>query len=337
MNNFEISVIVPVYGVEKYIERCSHSIFTQTMTEGVEFIFVNDCTKDRSIELLSACIDRHPHLRPQITVINHHHNRGLAAARLTGLNAARGKYILNLDSDDFFEPDMLEVMYHAAVTTNADVVVSDFFWALKKGDVYQKCHLYPDKETMLKSIIAPWKYADKSIFQSLWNKLIKRSIYTDHNIKPVEGINHGEDLIVSVQILFHANVITKVNRAFMHYNKQNPGAYSQDKTSTNIRQRLMATDFAADFLARNACNFEEEFNRRRFREKMIAVTNCDLENLDEFLSMYPGLDYSKNKHLIAPYWRLPYKFALQGNKAMFLFLRNILLPIRKAYRLIYAR
>ena len=108
MDRIAISVIVPVYGVEKYIERCVHSIFRQTMTDGVEFIFVNDCSNDRSIELLSACIDCYPYLRHQITIINLPRNRGLAAARLTGLEVARGEYILNLDSDDFFEPYMLE-------------------------------------------------------------------------------------------------------------------------------------------------------------------------------------------------------------------------------------
>ena len=337
MDRIAISVIVPVYGVEKYIERCVHSIFRQTMTDGVEFIFVNDCSNDRSIELLSACIDCYPYLRHQITIINHPRNRGLAVARQTGLEAARGEYILHLDSDDFFEPDMLEVLYQAALTGNSDVVVSDFFWSLKKGEVYQSCPLYDSKESILKSIIAPWRYGNKSADPCLWNKLIRRSIYREHNIRSIEGINHGEDFIVTSQILYHATVVTKVDRAFVHYNKQNFGAYTQDKSATNTRQRLMATDFVADFLARNGCNCDDEFDQRRFREKMIAVTNCKLADLDEFLAIYPWLDYKKHKHLIAPYWRLPFKFALQGHRRMFIILRILLLPIRKAYRFIHAR
>ena len=337
MDRIAISVIVPVYGVEKYIERCVHSIFRQTMTERVEFIFVNDCTTDRSMELLADIIGDYPQLSSRVIIINHPRNRGLAAARLTGLEVARGEYILNLDSDDFFEPDMLESMLQAALAANADVVVSDFFWSLRSGEVYQPCTLHDSKEAILKSIIAPWKYDNKSIFQSLWNKLIKKSIYTDYNIKPIEGINHGEDFIVTSQILYHATVVTKVDRAFVHYNKQNLGAYTQDKSATNTRQRLMATDFVADFLARNGCNCDDEFDQRRFREKMIAVTNCKLADLDEFLAIYPWLDYKKHKHLIAPYWRLPFKFALQGNRRMFIMLRSLLLIIRKADRFIHAR
>ena len=332
----KISVLVPVYMVEQYIERCVRSLFEQTMTEGVEFIFVNDHSRDRSIELLSACIDRYPNLRHQITIINHHQNRGLAAARLTALKAARGEYIINLDSDDFFELDMLERMYHAAVTTKADVVVADFFWSLKKGEVYHRCRYYSNKEAILKRIIAPWKYENYSVGPNLWNKLIKRTIYLDNNITPVEGINQSEDFIVTMQALYHAKIITKVDRAFVHYNQQNSASFSQNKTAATSRQRLMATETVARFFAQKGCPYTEEFNQRRFREKMIAVTNCDLADIEEFLSLYQHLDYREYKHLVQPYWRIPYKLALQGNRTLFVLLRNLLLTIRKVYRS-YAR
>lgn len=337
MENIAISVIVPVYGVEKFIERCARSIFGQTMTDGVEFIFVNDCATDRSLEVLTAIIDEYPPLSSQIKIINHLCNRGLAAARKTGLEAARGEYILNLDSDDYFERDMLEVMYKAAKDTNADVVVSDYFMTTKKGDRYQECPLYDTWEAILRSIITPWRYGNKTIGPSVWNKLIRRNLYTDHSIIPIEGINYGEDFIISMQILYYADVITKVDRAFVHYNKLNSDSYTQDKSASNCRQRLKATETVAGFLARKGCVFDEEFDERRFCEKMIAVTNCDSADLGEFLPMYPWLDYEKHKQLIARHWRLPYKFALQGDRTMFVFLRNLLLSIRRIYRFIYAR
>ena len=335
MKNIAISVVVPVYGVERYIERCVRSLFSQTMTEGVEFIFVNDGTKDRSIELLTALISEYPYLSSQIKIINHLRNRGLAAARQTGLAAACGEYILHLDSDDYFEPDMLELMYEAALAKNADVVVSDFFMTFKKGDEYKECPIYETKEAILKSIIAPSRYGNKTIGPSVWNKLTKRSIYTRHSINPIEGINHGEDLIIAMQILYYADVITKVDRAFVHYNKQNPGSYTQNKSASITLQRLRATEIVADFLSEKGAVFDEEFNERRFIEKLIGIANCDQAELQEFLLMYPWLDYEKHKYLVAPYWRLPYKFALQGKTRMFVFLRNLMYPIRKIYRFIY--
>ena len=335
MKNIAISVVVPVYGVERYIERCVRSLFSQTMTEGVEFIFVNDCTTDRSIELLTALISEYPQLSSQVKIIHHPQNRGLAVARQTGFDVARGEYILHLDSDDYFEHDMLEVMYEAALANNADVVVSDFFWSYEKVDTYQECLLYDNKENLLKSIIAPWRYGNKTIGPYVWNKLTRRSIYKKHNITSIEGINYGEDFIVTIQILYNAAVITKLNRAFMHYNQQNLGSYSHDKTASNIHQRLMATDTIADFLSSKTSVYEEELDERIFREKLLAIANCGTNNLHEYLSMYPWLDYKKHKHLVPHHWRLPYKFALQGKIGRFVFLRNLILPIRKIYRFIY--
>lgn len=334
MKDIAISVIVPIYGVEKYIERCVRSLFRQTMTDKVEFIFVNDCTRDRSIEVLTAVIDEYSHLSSQIKIINHLRNRGLAAARKTGLAAACGEYILHLDSDDYFEPDMLELMYGEALAKNADVVVSDFFMTFKRGDEYKECPIYDTKEDILKSIIAPSRYGNKTIGPSVWNKLTKRSIYTRHNINPIEGINHGEDFIIAMQILYYADVITKVDHAFVHYNKQNPGSYTQNKSASITHQRLRATEIVADFLSEKGAVYDEEFNERRFIEKLIGIANCDQAELQEFLLMYPWLDYEKHKQLVPRRWRLPYKMALHGNIRLFCCMRLGIKIVAYIYRTI---
>ena len=90
-----VSVCIPVYGVEKYIERCARSLFEQTMTDGIEFIFVNDCTKDNSIEILEKVLEEYPHRKEQVKIIHHEKNRGLVAARNTGLEHATGDYIIH--------------------------------------------------------------------------------------------------------------------------------------------------------------------------------------------------------------------------------------------------
>ena len=317
MKEVAISVIVPVYGVERYIERCVRSLFGQTMTEGVEFIFINDCTKDRSIELLTSIIGEYPQVRSRVKIINHLRNRGLAAARQTGLTAAQGEYILHLDSDDYFESDMLEVMYGVALDKEADVVVSDFFMSFKDGDVYQECPLYDSKESMFKSIIAPWRYGNKTVGSSVWNKLIKRSICMEHNINSIEGINYGEDFIVISQILYYAVGITKVDRAFVHYNQQNIRSYTHNKSASNMRQRLKSTNVIADFLSVDSTVYNDVFDERRSYELLIAISNCNLKDQRHFLQLYPWLDYEKHRHLVPRLWRLPYMMALRGHVRLF--------------------
>ena len=126
MNNKMVSVCIPVYGVEKYIERCARSLFEQTMTDGIEFIFVNDCTNDRSIEILEQILSEYPQRKNQVKIIHHDTNQGLTGARNTALKYAQGEYIIHCDSDDWVDIKMYENMYNKAIETDADMVYCDY-------------------------------------------------------------------------------------------------------------------------------------------------------------------------------------------------------------------
>ena len=121
----KLSVVIPVYGVEKYIERCARSLFEQTLDD-IEYIFVNDCTKDRSIDILNAVINDYPARKEQVRIVHHEKNKGLPFARQSGWQVATGEYIANCDSDDWVALDFYEIMYNEAIEKNADMVVSDY-------------------------------------------------------------------------------------------------------------------------------------------------------------------------------------------------------------------
>ena len=89
----KVSVCVPVYGVEKYIERCARSLFEQTMKEGIEFIFVDDCTPDRSMEILERVREEYPERTRQVKIVRHPENQGLTGARNTALKEAEGEFL----------------------------------------------------------------------------------------------------------------------------------------------------------------------------------------------------------------------------------------------------
>ena len=99
----KVSVVIPVYGVEKYIERCARSLFEQTLDD-IEYIFVNDCTKDRSIDILNEVINDYPARKQQIRIVHHKENKGLPFARQSGWQVATGEYVANCDSDDWVDP-----------------------------------------------------------------------------------------------------------------------------------------------------------------------------------------------------------------------------------------
>ena len=100
VKNIKVSILVPIYGVEKYIERCVRSLLEQSFTD-IEYIFVNDCTKDSSMVILNKLIKEYEEKKGSIKIINHEKNGGLAASRITALKNATGEFITFVDSDDY--------------------------------------------------------------------------------------------------------------------------------------------------------------------------------------------------------------------------------------------
>ncbi len=101
----KVSVIIPVYNVEKYIEHCARSLMEQTLMD-IEYIFVDDCTPDHSMEILQRVLTDYPERLESIRIIHHTQNSGLATVRNTGLQSAQGEYIKHCDRADWVEPDM---------------------------------------------------------------------------------------------------------------------------------------------------------------------------------------------------------------------------------------
>ena len=112
---YTFSILVPVYGVEKYIERCARSIFEQTY-HNLDIVFVDDCTPDKSIDLLQRVLEDYPKRKAQTRIIRHAHNRGLSAARNTAVAAAIGTFLTHVDSDDWIELNAVEVLVSEAAT-----------------------------------------------------------------------------------------------------------------------------------------------------------------------------------------------------------------------------
>lgn len=131
----KVSVIVPIYGVEKFIERCARSLFEQTL-DSIEYIFVDDCTKDKSIEVLQRVIDDYPQRKPFVKILHHQENQGQPTARHTGLLQATGEYIAHCDSDDWVEKDIYQTLYDKAKQEDADICYCDF--CLDDGKDYHK-------------------------------------------------------------------------------------------------------------------------------------------------------------------------------------------------------
>ena len=206
----QVSILVPIFNVEKYIECCAISLFEQTF-EDIEYVFVNDCTPDESIEILKNVLEKYPQRKKQVKIIHHHENKGIGTARNTASQNSSGRYILYIDSDDYIEKKMVELLYNKIEKENADIAVCDFFIEQTKGRKIAIDNVYESKEKTILSIIEA-----KFSFSSLVNKLISTELFARCGTIP-EGLNYGEDRLMMMQLYYYANKIVKVNIALYHY------------------------------------------------------------------------------------------------------------------------
>ena len=131
----KVSIVIPVYNVEKYIERCVRTLFAQTLDD-LEYIFVDDCSPDNSIDVMLKVLEEYPVRKPQVKLIRHEINQGVSQSRQDGVEAATGEYIIHCDPDDWVELDMYEQLYTKAKETNADLVLCDYY-EVTNGEIYR--------------------------------------------------------------------------------------------------------------------------------------------------------------------------------------------------------
>ena len=251
MNDYKVSIIIPIYKVRNFIERCVCSLFEQTL-EDVEYIFVDDASPDDSIDILKSCIERYPSRKDQVTILTHEHNKGLPAARNTGLAVATGEYVFHCDSDDFVEKDMLEEMYRAAKEKDADMAYCDFYLSFEKNERYMSNPAYETAEDMFKLGLlgGNMKY-------NVWNKLVRRSLYTDNDIWFPAGHGMGEDMTM-IRLAACAKSVAYVPKAFYHYVKLNANAYSATMSERHKTDIMFNMNQTVEFLQKR---FEDTLDK----------------------------------------------------------------------------
>lgn len=202
----KVSVVIPIYNVELYIEKCARSLFEQTLDD-IEYIFVNDNTKDCSMDILYAIMAQYPHRRDQVKIINHDKNYGAAIARKNGILAATGEYLIHCDSDDWADPLMYEQLYDEAKRNNLDIVICQYYEKREKSSVIVAQHLGDNPKS---TIIA------NPLYCSLCNKLVKRSLLSKNFIYYPE-YHMMEDALLCAQIFYYANTVGYVDSPLYYY------------------------------------------------------------------------------------------------------------------------
>ena len=276
----KISVIIPIYKVEKYIEKCVCSLMEQTLDD-IEYIFVDDCSPDNSIKILETTLERYPHRVANVRIIHHDVNKGLTSARNSGLAVARGEYIAHCDSDDWVESTMYEELYNKAVEENADIVYSNINMVFKDySEVCQSAAYSDDKTVLMKNYIS-------SVWTCLVFAIAKKELYDTHSLKSPTHLSYCEDFWLSVRLFHFARKIAYINKAFYNYNRMNEASIVHTLNRKTEKEEQTAYLETIDFFDYEGVisDYEKELSWRILKSKQELV--LDKARHKEFCEIYP--------------------------------------------------
>lgn len=278
--NPPVTVIVPIWGVEKYIEKCAQSLFSQTLSN-IEYIFVDDCTPDRSVLILEDVISRYPLL--DVVLIRQKKNSGVFASRRVGINSAHGEYIAFCDSDDWVEHDMYEKMYNEAKSQKADIIACGY---VEHKEMRETSFVYSQEADSQEQIFSFQCFG--GIYGSLCNKLIRREFLHDNMVFLGEGLSMWEDSCFILPLRLRSKKSFFMKNCFYHYN------VNSDSITTRFSMKKVFDSIEAtrrlEFFLKKAGRENESQNlisNLKIASKEVLLKYPSTENVYRFRTTFP--------------------------------------------------
>ena len=235
-----VTVIVPVYGVEKYIAECAESLFAQTYSD-IEYVFCDDCTPDRSIEMLCEVMKRYPERKERVRIIHNETNNGIGATRKRLVSEVNTGTFLFVDSDDVLPLNAVETLVKRMQETDTDIV--DGAYAIYVDEKAGKVIAPPHDE--------PSKYLDKILCQNIilprvWGRLYKTLVLNKVKDLFIEGIDFAEDICATSRL---ACVTSRswTDNVVYYYRVDNINSYTRNITKKNVLSYFRAMSVVLSF------------------------------------------------------------------------------------------
>lgn len=276
----KVSVLVPFYNVEKYVGRCVESLFSQTYSN-IEYVFVNDCTPDNSMDIINEYIDKF-NVRNKCVIINHEVNKGISASRNDCLDNATGDYILFIDSDDYIDKDMVELLVKAAIENNADISGCGYIEEYKDRSVEMPQRYTNNHVEMMRAITL------LTIKGVMWKLLIRRSIVEENQVRFIPDNTMVDDYLFCCQVFFYAKRFASVDKCMYHYIQFNPNNYSKTR-EFNITSQAKAIIKTEEFYKENGVYelVKDELLQRKFISKLPLLLNKNCYNVKLWRELFP--------------------------------------------------
>lgn len=281
-----ISIIIPVYNVESYLERCINSILNQTYKK-FEAIFINDGSTDNSLDILKKYQEKDK----RIIIINKD-NAGTGAARNDGLNKARGEFISFLDSDDWYDEEYLEELYKNLKDSNSDIAMCNLKVVYDNKEKNHNTNVYSFKKVDLEK--EPEKILGILAMPVLWNKLYKRELILKYSIK-FPNYSFSEDVEFLYKLFLHVKVVSKVEKNLYNYYQRLDSATKKIKLDTIEQVRKVLINIES-YINKNFPKKKSIFNLYKI-QFLYSVSITFLSRIDGDLQLKRKINL-QNKELL---------------------------------------
>lgn len=301
MNNL-VSIIIPLYNVEHYVSSSLKSALNQTV-ENIEYILVDDCSTDQTMSIVNKIIAESTHCN-RVKIVRHQKNRGLSAARNTGMECANGDFIFFMDSDDEITPDCIEKHYNALQKTDADFTIANV-----RLEGAKSVHIKPISDE-IERVPLRMSYFKRMWSISAWNKLYRKKFLRENKLTFQEGLLH-EDILWSYQVVAKARKAALVTEMTYIYKVRENSITTRKNGSRKIESLLFILRFIdndkksnipGDFLNAYYCMFD--FWRLNTALLLLNYDGAS-EDAREYYSQLKGLRHKRYRNIYSLILNVP--------------------------------
>lgn len=324
-----VSIIIPVYNAETTLPVCLQSLQALDYPS-LEIIFINDCSGDGSVALLQQFSLDFSEKGKTVKRIDHTINKGVAAARNTGLDQASGTYVYYVDADDRVDPETIRLTVACAEDAYADIVGFNWFLSFASNERTMNQPSFADSEEAVQLMLCG------TMRWNLWLFLVKRSLYEDHGIRFLPGMNMGEDMMVMIKLFVLAKRAVYLDRALYHYRQSNEASLTKTYSQQHIDQVTANLHELETFLkqGRFANQLDDQLGFLKLNIKLPFLISSKTSQYRRWLDWFPEANGLVLKNKSLP-WRTRMIQFFAVKKQFWLLKIYYYFVIRLVYGLIY--
>lgn len=294
--NIKVSIVIPVYNVDKYLHKCLDCIANQSLKE-IEVICVNDGSTDMSLSILENYAKKDKRF-----IVFNQQNQGAGQSRNNGLNYATGEYLLFMDADDWIDKRFCEELYNAAKAGKADIVETT-----KSYNFYTNGHQELFNKRKMIGFVANGNYFRRDV---VWDKLFRADFVRKNNILFSNGLCHN-DAFFTLQSLYYSNKIVKVDTAIYYHNKGNENSIRHTKTDKKLLSQLDMFIIEIDFINSHYFSYDE------YKHNYHKLYKTAKRKYKYIKAVDAKIEYKKKLLYIKQNNKFPYPKILAGIKNLF--------------------